>query len=84
MSDPHVLSRADRKPSKSFDLRVVPKNLRLAEADPRERERLFFGKDFELFVLQDTRDRPLLDRMTADDAGLSVGFASTKSSRSDF
>jgi len=53
--------------TKSFDLRAVPRNLKLAEATPKERERLFFGKDFDVFILQHTRDRSLVERLRPED-----------------
>jgi len=59
----------DAKPPK-LNFRAAPKHLLRAESAVTEREDLFFGKDFELLVMKQNADRPLLDRLTEDDIGL--------------
>jgi len=53
-------------------LRQVPTKLREYEGENNDREELFFGKDYDLFVVQHTAEMPLLDRLTPDDIGMLI------------
>lgn len=64
------MAHSPHRASRGFSLREVPKHLREMESIAvKERETLFFGRDFDLFVLQHSQERPLLDRLTLEDVG---------------